>query len=117
MQASSRFHQDHDMTPGSNAFLGVINIITRHSADAPGAKASVSAGSSAIGDVGLELGDVSETGSLRLNAEFNLKNSFGHREHRAHREKQWFIVNMSITHRVNLITMRNPRHLCVLCDL
>jgi iron complex outermembrane receptor protein len=61
---------------GSNAFLGVINIITRHSADAPGAKASVSAGSSAIGDVGLELGDVSETGSLRLNAEFKQDEGF-----------------------------------------
>jgi len=53
---------------GSNAFLGVINIITRHSADAPGTKASGSAGPSAIRDVGLELGDTSATGSLRLNA-------------------------------------------------
>ena len=48
---------------GSNSFLGVINIITRHSADAPGAKASASMGSSGIRDVGLELGDTSETGS------------------------------------------------------
>jgi iron complex outermembrane receptor protein len=53
---------------GANAFLGVINIITRHSADAPGTKATAGAGSSAIRDAGLELGDSSESGSLRLNA-------------------------------------------------
>lgn len=53
---------------GSNAFLGVINIITRHSADAPGSKASASLGNSAIRDLGVELGNASETGSLRLNA-------------------------------------------------
>ncbi|MDP2963575.1 MAG: TonB-dependent receptor [Sulfurimicrobium sp.] len=55
---------------GSNAFLGVINIITRHSADDSGAKVSARAGAAAIGDVGLELGDASGTGSLRLNAAY-----------------------------------------------
>jgi len=61
---------------GANAFLGVINIITRHSADAPGAKASASAGTSAIRDVGVELGDTSETGSLRLNAALKQDDGF-----------------------------------------
>ncbi|BCB25909.1 hypothetical protein SKTS_07950 [Sulfurimicrobium lacus] len=54
---------------GSNAFLGVINIITRHSADTPGAKASARAGTSGVRDLSLELGENSETGGLRLNAE------------------------------------------------
>jgi iron complex outermembrane receptor protein len=54
---------------GSNAFLGVINIITRHSADTPGAKASARAGTSGIRDLSLELGENFETGGLRLNAE------------------------------------------------
>lgn len=53
---------------GANAFLGVINIITRHSADDPGTKAFASAGSSRIRDAALELGGMTETGSIRLNA-------------------------------------------------
>jgi iron complex outermembrane receptor protein len=36
---------------GPNAFLGVINIITRHSSDAPGYQASVSAGSPDVRDM------------------------------------------------------------------
>ena len=36
---------------GPNAFMGVINIITRHSSDAPGAQASINAGSPGLRDV------------------------------------------------------------------
>lgn len=58
----------HSAAYGSNAFLGVINIITRHSADTPGKKAVADIGNAGIRDLNLELGGVSEQGSLRLNA-------------------------------------------------
>ncbi len=53
---------------GANAFLGVINVITRHSADATDNKLSASAGSAGIRDVNLELTGAAEPGSVRLNA-------------------------------------------------
>ncbi|MDP2195564.1 MAG: TonB-dependent receptor plug domain-containing protein, partial [Rhodocyclaceae bacterium] len=54
---------------GANAFLGVINIITRDSADSPGKKLAVHAGTRGIRDLGLELSGGAGAGSLRLNAE------------------------------------------------
>ncbi|MBA3031748.1 MAG: TonB-dependent receptor [Rhodocyclaceae bacterium] len=54
---------------GANAFLGVINIITRDSTDSPGKKLAVRAGTRGIRDLGLELGGSMGAGSLRLNAE------------------------------------------------
>lgn len=61
---------------GSNAFLGVINIITRHSADAPGTKVSAGAGTASVRDLGLELGEASEKGGLRLNAAYKQDQGF-----------------------------------------
>ncbi len=58
----------HSVAYGANAFLGVINIITRHSADAPGMKAAAGIGNAGIRDLNLELGGAAEQGSLRLNA-------------------------------------------------
>ncbi len=53
---------------GANAFLGVVNIITRHSADLPGASGTLRAGDAAVRD--LEAGWSGATGphSLRVNA-------------------------------------------------
>lgn len=53
---------------GANAFLGVINIITRHSAVEPGFKLSANAGNAHIRDLHVEQGWSAESGSLRLNA-------------------------------------------------
>lgn len=61
---------------GSNAFLGVINIITRHSSDLPGNKATVSAGTDGIRDLRVESSKSSESGSLRLNAEVKHDDGF-----------------------------------------
>lgn len=58
----------HSVAYGANAFLGVINIITRHSADALGKKAAAGIGNAGIRDLNLELGTASEQSSLRLNA-------------------------------------------------
>ncbi|MDQ8020357.1 MAG: TonB-dependent receptor plug domain-containing protein [Moraxellaceae bacterium] len=53
-------------TYGANAFLGVINIITRHSAEAPGGVARINAGNQKIGD-GMASGNfVSGPLSMRL---------------------------------------------------
>lgn len=54
---------------GANAFLGVINIITRDSSDSPGKRLAVDAGTRGIRDLSLELGGSAGAGSLRLNAE------------------------------------------------
>lgn len=54
---------------GANAFLGVINIITRDSSDSPGKKLAVNYGTRGIRDLGLELSGSAGAGSLRLNAE------------------------------------------------
>ncbi|MDD5329233.1 MAG: TonB-dependent receptor [Sulfuricella sp.] len=53
---------------GANAFLGVVNIITRHSADTTDNKLSAGAGSADIRDANLELAGTAEQGSARLNA-------------------------------------------------
>ncbi|MEN3113407.1 TonB-dependent receptor plug domain-containing protein [Uliginosibacterium paludis] len=44
------------VTYGANAFLGVINIITRHSAEAPDTHASISGGSPGVFDAGAGTG-------------------------------------------------------------
>ena len=54
---------------GSNAFLGVVNIVTRHAADTRGAAAEVRSGTGAIGDRRLRVGTGDEDLSLRLTAE------------------------------------------------
>lgn len=66
----------HSVAYGANAFLGVINIITRHSADAPGKKAAAGVGNAGIRDLTLELGGTSEQGNLRLNAGVRQDNGF-----------------------------------------
>lgn len=81
---------------GSNAFLGVINIITRHSADAPGVTASAGMGNAGIRDAGVELANVSENGGLRLNAAFRRDGGFDG----LHDEK-----------RLTLASLRSDRHL------
>ncbi len=58
----------HSAAYGANAFLGAINIITRHSAEAPGVKAAAGVGNAGIRDLNLELGGATGQGSLRLNA-------------------------------------------------
>jgi iron complex outermembrane receptor protein len=58
----------HSVAYGANAFLGVINIITRHSTVEPGFKFSANAGNAHIRDLHVEQGWSTESGSLRLNA-------------------------------------------------
>lgn len=53
---------------GANAFLGVINIITRNSADTRGTLLSGNAGSGGIGDYTMRYGWGDETASYRLTA-------------------------------------------------
>lgn len=62
---------------GANAFLGVINIITRDSADSPGKRVTVSSGSAGIQDVGIGIGETLPGGGLRLNAETRHDHGFG----------------------------------------
>lgn len=54
---------------GSNAFLGVVNIITRHAAETRGAVAELRRGSGGIEDRRLRLGAGGENLNLRLTAE------------------------------------------------
>jgi len=61
---------------GANAFLGVINIITRDSADSPGKKMSVSTGTAGIQDLSVEWSEASATGGLRLNAQSKRDDGF-----------------------------------------
>lgn len=53
---------------GANAMFGVINIITRHSADVPKAEASVTAGNNGIADRRLQVGGTHGPLSFRLSA-------------------------------------------------
>ena len=61
---------------GSNAVLGVINIITRHSADRLGDLITVRAGSQGVRDLALELGAGSGPGTLRLSGATRRDNGF-----------------------------------------
>lgn len=61
---------------GANAFLGVINIITRDSADSPGKKMAASAGTAGIRDLNVELSEATAAGGLRLNAGIKHDNGF-----------------------------------------
>ena len=54
---------------GSNAFLGVVNIVTRHAADTRGAAAELRSGTGGIGDRRVRLGVGGEDVDLRLTAE------------------------------------------------
>lgn len=56
-------------TYGSNAFLGVINVITRNAAAAQGVEASVAAGSGGVEDRSARLGVAAGGGFLRLSGE------------------------------------------------
>jgi iron complex outermembrane receptor protein len=53
-------------TYGARAVLGVINIVTRHSADSLGARASVTAGGNGIADVQASIGWGGDKGTSRL---------------------------------------------------
>lgn len=61
---------------GSNAFLGVINIITRDSTIDPGTRATLRIGSAGIRDVALELGAAGMGSGWRLNAEARRDDGF-----------------------------------------
>jgi len=54
---------------GSNAFLGVVNIITRHAADTRGAEVELRSGTGAIGDRRVRIGAGAGNLSMRLTAE------------------------------------------------
>ena len=54
---------------GARAILGVINIVTRHSADTLGASANVKAGQNGIRDVGAGLGWGGDAATYRLSAD------------------------------------------------
>ncbi|KAF7600837.1 MAG: TonB-dependent receptor [Candidatus Dactylopiibacterium carminicum] len=72
------------VTYGANAFLGVINIITRHSAEAPGEQGAVTAGSRGIGGVSAGLSRAEEGLGWRLNADIRRDEGFAglHDDHR-----------------------------------
>lgn len=53
---------------GSNAFLGIINIITRDSSDAPGSRGTVNVGNAGMHRASVELGSADAGGGWRLNA-------------------------------------------------
>lgn len=81
---------------GANAFLGVINIITRDSADSPGKKMAVSVGTAGIRDVNVELSEASATGGLRLNAGIKHDEGFS---------------DLHDTQRINVVSLRGDRRL------
>jgi len=64
-------------TYGSNAFLGVVNIVTRHSAQDSGSSVRAAAGNTQIGDFGLQHAGQSGDLSYRLNAEYLSDTGFG----------------------------------------
>ncbi|MEW5769604.1 MAG: TonB-dependent receptor [Pseudomonadota bacterium] len=61
---------------GANAFLGVINIITRHTADARGPRAKAGAGTHGVRLLELEAGGGDAATGLRLNASVNQDDGF-----------------------------------------
>ena len=66
----------HSAAYGSNAVLGVINIITRHSADPPGNSLVGKIGNADIADLDLEVGTQVGGGSLRVSAELKRDSGF-----------------------------------------
>jgi len=54
---------------GARAVLGVINIVTRHTADSLGARASVTGGSNGIADARASMGWGGDKGTFRLTAD------------------------------------------------
>lgn len=65
---------------GSNAFMGVINIITRNSADTRGTLVSVSTGSNGINDQVLRYGWGNNDASFRVTAAHRADNGYDMRE-------------------------------------
>ena len=69
---------------GARAFLGVINIVTRDSADTVGAQATVRAGENGIRDAGARVGWGTESSTFRLSldrrADDGLQGSNGHNQ-------------------------------------
>ncbi|HLE66337.1 MAG TPA: TonB-dependent receptor [Burkholderiales bacterium] len=63
-------------TYGSNAFLGVVNIVTRHSAQDRGSELSAARGSAQIADVGFKHGGQAGDLSFRVNAEYRYDQGF-----------------------------------------
>ena len=70
---------------GSNAVLGVVNIITRHSGDLQGSAASVAAGNQGMLGGAAQWSGGGERGSLRINTSFQRDNGFDdlHDSHRS----------------------------------
>jgi iron complex outermembrane receptor protein len=76
---------------GSNAVLGVVNIITRHSGDHDGPAASVAAGNQGMRGGAAQWSGTGERGSLRLNASFQRDDGFD---------------DLHDSHRVGMVTLR-----------
>ncbi|MBI2753087.1 MAG: TonB-dependent receptor [Betaproteobacteria bacterium] len=63
-------------TYGSNAFLGVVNIITRHSAQDRGSELTAARGNAQISDLGFRHGGQVGDLSFRVNAEYRYDQGF-----------------------------------------
>lgn len=81
---------------GSNAVLGVINIITRHSADQPGNSVAVNGGNAGIADLAFELGTSGGPASLRVSAEIKRDDGF---------------ADLNDDHRVAIVSLRSDYRL------
>lgn len=64
------------VTYGANAFLGVINIITRHSSDYSGTRLHLAAGDSSIGDAGFTTGQRGNDASWMASASLKHDDGF-----------------------------------------
>lgn len=83
-------------TYGPNAFLGVINIITRHSADSPGYQAGMAVGSPSVRDLHGGWAGGGNGNTLRLSA--------------THREDEGY-QDLNDSSRVNLASLRTDHRL------
>lgn len=63
-------------TYGSNAFLGVVNIVTRHSTQDQGSELSAARGAAQIGDLGFRHGGQAGDLSYRVNAQYRYDQGF-----------------------------------------
>lgn len=70
---------------GANAFLGIINIITRHPDDSPRAQLKVTAGTQSAEDYYLSTSGNGSAGSYRLSAASRHDSGFDHKESGADR--------------------------------
>jgi len=77
---------------GANAMFGVINIITRHSADVPKAEASVTTGNNGIQDRRLQVGGTQGPLSFRLSAGEQRDEGYLH----AHDDRHLSLLDMRV---------------------